>query len=124
MRVEKEEKVLSKINIENVFSCNDLYKKWHRRNWIYKIKLRWKNEIIKVYCDMKTSWGGWTLVLTSAKSGWNGKSIYSNDIWNPSIDKNYSILNKADFIKTINWCKWILKKLRCLESKWKIFFCF
>jgi hypothetical protein len=27
MRVEKEEKVLSKINIENVFSCNDLYKK-------------------------------------------------------------------------------------------------
>ena len=105
IRIKKEEEVISKINIENVYSCNDLYKKWERRTWRYKIKIRWKNEVIKVYCDMKTSGWGWTLILTSKSAGWNLKNIYSNNILSPSINENYSILNKADFIKTIKGSK-------------------
>jgi len=103
--LKKEEELIDKINIDNVFSCNDLYKKWERRNGIYKINVRWKDEKIKVYCDMETSGWGWTLILTSASAGWNLSNIYSENISSPSIEKNYSILDKADGIKTILWDK-------------------
>jgi len=45
------------------------------------------------------------LILTSKSAGWNLKNIYSNNILSPSINENYSILNKADFIKTIKGSK-------------------
>jgi hypothetical protein len=51
---------------------------------------------------MTTSGGGWTLLITNPGpyTVWNMSTIYSLNSSNPSISSPYSILNKADSIKT------------------------
>ena len=69
---------------------------------LYSITLRQTNETIPVYCDMVTSGGGWTLLISNPgpPSIWDTSNVLSLNSNAPSISAPYSILNQADKIKS------------------------
>jgi hypothetical protein len=59
------------------------------QDWVYTINPTWTSKI-KVYCDMSTDWGGWTLVL---KADGNKTTFnYESDYWTKT-----DTLNESDF---------------------------
>lgn len=68
----------------------------------YWVKTSTMSSAQKMYVDMVTSGGGWTLIVCSETPGsdWNTTSVLSMNSSAPSIASNYSILNLADSLKT------------------------
>ena len=68
----------------------------------YWIKTSTMSSAQKMYVDMVTAGGGWTLVVCSETQGsaWNTTTVLSMNSATPSITSNYSILNLADSLKT------------------------
>ena len=68
----------------------------------YWVKTSTMSSAQKMYVDMVTSGGGWTLIVCSETPGsaWNTTTVLSMNITTPSITSNYSILNLADSLKT------------------------
>ena len=68
----------------------------------YWIKTSTMSSAQKMYVDMVTAGGGWTLVVCSETQGsaWNTTTVLSMNSSTPSITSNYSILNLADSLKT------------------------
>ena len=68
----------------------------------YWIKTSTMSSSQKMYVDMVTSGGGWTLIVCSDVQGsdWDTTTVLSLNSSTPSINSNYSILNLADSLKT------------------------
>ena len=68
----------------------------------YWVKTSTMSSAQRMYVDMVTYGGGWTLVVCSETQGsaWNTTTVLSLNSTTPSITSNYSILNLADSLKT------------------------
>lgn len=102
--VEKKQEIIKNKESRKFKNCNEILKYWKTESWIYEIFIKKINKKINVFCDMKTSSWWWTLILTSREWGWLFDEVKSKNSDTVSLNYNYSILEKADFIKTIdNW---------------------
>ncbi len=107
-------------------SCLELKNAWNNTSWKYTIAPTWSP--IDVYCEMTTSWGGWTLIWWTNTSWWN------NGEWQTYIaftnfsnyQQNWKLSNAhiSDILSTNSWQKWIWVPQEAVRSNtnayWKI----
>jgi len=100
-------------------SCREFAERCHSKtDGLYTIYLQKANsaETVNVYCDMTHDNGGWTLLLTSASNrGWTKDSVKSRNTAEPSVSKDYSILDEGDTIKAIAVSPYFLYRLEARE---------
>ena len=97
-------------SINPLASCKRLYEtRWKREDWVYTIDPEWNWTWFKVYCDMNTDWGGWTLVAYNKSNSsavfdkdFMVKSVNSNKIYNKNTSNYLSSINPENFSTLVN----------------------
>lgn len=87
-------------------SCNDLKLHGLRAGNKYEdgfqmIRVN-SSQYLPVYCDMTTSDGAFTLIVTSAHNNWSRAQVPIRNQLIPALHKDYSILKLADSIKNLS----------------------
>ncbi|PFX13518.1 Disintegrin and metalloproteinase domain-containing protein 9 [Stylophora pistillata] len=59
-------------------------------------------QYLPVYCDMTTAKGAFTLIVTSAHNNWTREQVPRRNTLYPGLNRDYSILDLADSIKSLN----------------------
>ena len=99
----------------NSKSCKDILNSYlNTWDWVYKINPTWGN-LINVYCDMSTDWGGWTLFWINANNPTKSPKDFFDWFWNIESDiDSYSNKN--------SWSIWIdkfnLESFPCWKNCW------
>lgn len=85
-------------------SCNDIkVSGLHKGKTDYKDGFYMLDNLLPVYCDMETTPNeGWTLLVSSINNGWTGEQVLERNTNYPSLLKDYSILAKANDIKSLS----------------------
>lgn len=83
-------------------SCKRILELWNKKrknwwNWVYTINPNW--EEFEVYCDMKTNWGGWTMIWKNFWWPWATGNISNKNLWD-SINE--------DIVIPVTWKLWRL----------------
>ncbi len=104
--------------INNIESCRSILLNWNSKwDGVYIINPTWIlwNEF-KVYCDMKTDWGGWTVVLSDDLKTSTGVLKLEDQIMNVSIWIPTWELNSWDHRIIWNWPKYSEFKMQTKYS--------
>ncbi|XP_073247149.1 uncharacterized protein [Porites lutea] len=88
------------------FSCNDIKLRGLRAGNKYDdgfqmIRVN-STQYLPVYCDMTTSDGAFTLLVTSANNNWTRAQVPRRNAFHPALHNDYSILYLADSIKSLS----------------------
>ena len=101
-------------SINPLASCKRLYEtRWKREDWVYTIDPEWNWTWFKVYCDMNTDWGGWTMLR---KNFWWPKFL---DHWTPvSNNTLWASTTWSKFVKPYSISKtfWSEKNIEAWNS--------
>ena len=54
-------------------------------------------DYLSVFCDMKSDFGAYTLLVTSASNNWNAKDVTFRNVEKPSLGDDYSILGLTEY---------------------------
>ena len=88
---------------------------WEIWDWYYNIK-QGSNPVLKVYCDMTTSWWGWTRLTRYLNNNY-----YVEDLWN--ITTNFTELYYSYKRETSNWFAFKFNRIwtkQCWVEHWNI----
>ncbi|XP_066014989.1 uncharacterized protein [Pocillopora verrucosa] len=87
-------------------SCNDLKLHGVRAGIKYDDSFQLvktsDTQYLPVYCDMTTAKGAFTLIVTSAHNSWTRAQVPHRNVLHPGLNRDYSILDLADSIKSLN----------------------
>eukprot|EP00111_Clytia_hemisphaerica_P010409 TCONS_00030414-protein len=85
-------------------SCNDIkIRGFHKGKTDYKDGFYMLKDNLNIYCDMETTPNeGWTLLVASNNKGWSAQQVLERNINRPSLYNDYSILNRANKMKSLS----------------------
>lgn len=106
--------------LENdIFQNKEIWSPWkgyYFKSWKYYIKQSWN--IYRVYCDMESDWGGWTLIVHADKNG-DIISIEDSHTFEPLNSDNMKIWVEgiSEFINSSSWSD-MMVYTRWYKIKW------